>query len=512
MRIPFLALVRGDVRERVRRRSFLATLAAALYLGYAAIAGNVVMRLDEYRGIYNSAWIGTLISLSTSLFVSLIGFYVIKNSIERDRMTGVGQILAATPLGRHTYLVSKWLSNFAVLATIVAIQLVAAFVMQLIKGEASVDILVLAAPSVLLTLPAMLFIAAVAVFFESARWLRGGFGNVLYFFTWAPFIILPMEAHLHWFDLFGMSTIETEIKNALALQSHTYKGGFSLNAGPAEQVDQLKTFVWNGTRWTGTLLLQRAAWIGYAIVPLLLAALFFDRFDAPASRARAAKAGARQGRGWMAAALHAVPAWSPSSRLGRLVVAELKLMFQGVAWWWFTAALGLVVLSLALPLDAVQNYVLPIAWLWPVLLWSTLGVREDRFGTSQMLFSAPNFVRLQFAALAIAGVICSIALGSGALLRFVLAGDPGALVSFAGGALFVPSLAICLAVWSKTSRAFEALYTVLWYIGPMNRVPSLDFTGASAVTRGGGYGFVYVALGLALLAAGYAGRLRQSTV
>ena len=128
-------------------------------------------------------------------------------------------------------------------------------------------------------------------------------------------------------------------------------------------------------------------------------------------------------------------------------------MIQGVSFWWFAVALAFIVLCLTLPLDAVQEYVLPLAWLWPVLLWSPLGVREDRFGVSHILFSAPEFAGTQFAALALAGVIFSFATGSGALVRFALAGEAGSLASFAGGALFVPALAICLGVWSRNSRA-----------------------------------------------------------
>jgi len=50
-------MVRADFLERVRRYSFLVTLAFAIYIGYAAYSGIIVVRLGEYRGIYNSAWL-----------------------------------------------------------------------------------------------------------------------------------------------------------------------------------------------------------------------------------------------------------------------------------------------------------------------------------------------------------------------------------------------------------------------------------------------------------------------
>ena len=89
-------MVKADFLERVRRYSFLLTLAGALWLAYGVIAEKVTIVVgDGYRGVYNSAWIGILMAINCSTFLSLCGFYVVKNSIERDSMTRVGRILAA---------------------------------------------------------------------------------------------------------------------------------------------------------------------------------------------------------------------------------------------------------------------------------------------------------------------------------------------------------------------------------------------------------------------------------
>jgi len=93
-----LAIARADFLERVRRYSFLFTLAFALYLGYLATAGNLVLQVGNMRGIFNSAWVGALLAMVVGSFISLAGFYFVKNTIERDRHTRVGQILAATPI------------------------------------------------------------------------------------------------------------------------------------------------------------------------------------------------------------------------------------------------------------------------------------------------------------------------------------------------------------------------------------------------------------------------------
>ena len=119
-------LVRGDVLERARRHSFLVTLGLTLYAAYMFLPPNhapyATLNLAGHRGIYNSAWVGCLVAMLAQSFLTLAGFYLVKNAVERDRRTGVGQILAATPLSGPTYLLSKLLSNFAILSAMVGVQ------------------------------------------------------------------------------------------------------------------------------------------------------------------------------------------------------------------------------------------------------------------------------------------------------------------------------------------------------------------------------------------------------
>lgn len=77
------------------------------------------------------------------------------------------------------------------------------------------------------------------------------------------------------------------------------------------------------------------------------------------------------------------------------------------------------------------------------------------------------------------------------------------------GALFIPSLALALGVWTGTSRFFEGLYTAIWYIGPLNRVPGLDFTGGGSGPLAGRFAWLYLAVSATLLAAALARRARQ---
>src|ERR1017187_240168 len=163
-------LVRADFLERVRRYNFLVTLAFAVYLGYCCATGKIVIRLDEYRGIYNSASLGCLMTLVATTFLSLIGFYIVKNAIQRDQETRVGQILATTPMTKSFYTVAKMISNFAVLAAMIVVMALAAVLMQWFKAEdPHVHLWMLLSPFLLFALPAMAFTGALAVLFETDR-------------------------------------------------------------------------------------------------------------------------------------------------------------------------------------------------------------------------------------------------------------------------------------------------------------------------------------------------------
>jgi hypothetical protein len=96
-------------------------------------------------------------------------------------------------------------------------------------------------------------------------------------------------------------------------------------------------------------------------------------------------------------------------------------------------------------------------------------------------------------------------MGSGAALRFVISADPVGLIAFFSAALFIPSLALALGVWSHSSKPFEILYVALWYLGPLNKVPGLDFIGANSA----GYPRFYIPLAIALIALAFFGRARQ---
>ena len=133
-----------------------------------------------------------------------------------------------------------------------------------------------------------------------------------------------------------------------------------------------------------------------------------------------------------------------------------------------------------MPTESVRQYLLPAAWILPLALWSALGTREVRHNTGQLIFSAPHSQSRQFPLMWLAGVAVALAAGVGVAVNLILANDWLHLLAWGTGALFIPTLALALGVWSGSNKLFEVVYMLWWYAGPINRVKSLDFMGAGS--------------------------------
>ena len=510
-------LMRADFLERVRRYSFLVTLAATVWLGYLVGAGKIELWIGSVRGAYNSAWIATTMALVINTFLSLAGFYIVKSSVDRDRQTGVGEILATTPMSRPLYTLGKSLSNLAVLGGMLAVLYVAAIAIQLVAGEdRRVDLLQLALPFLLLSLPMLALTAAAAVLFETVPGLRGGFGNVVWFVVWSA--LIPIGIQLGGLlDPLGINLVNRNLEIAATAAFGPAKRGFVL--GGIEHTEPIQIMRWGGLDWTPDLLLTRLVWVLAAAGVALTAAVFFDRFD-PARSRRGARVARQRTTGateevtstfvpMPAVHLTPLPAASRRFRFLDVLRAELRLLLQGLRWWWWAGAAGFVIATLAAPLDVVQKVILPLAWMWPMFLWSSLGAREIRWNTTALLFSAARPLGRQLPATWLAGVALAVLTGSGAALRFVATGHWNSLGAWVVGALFIPTLALALGLWSGSSKLFEVIYLVLWYIGPMNQVPTMDYTGATPTGLAQGMPLVYLGVTALLLGTSIAGRRQQ---
>ena len=132
-----------------------------------------------------------------------------------------------------------------------------------------------------------------------------------------------------------------------------------------------------------------------------------------------------------------------------------------------------------------------------------MGTREARFNTASLIFSSERSLVRQLPAVWIAGIMVAAATNGGLAIRLLIAHDRQALLAWLACTLFIPSMALALGIWSGTSKVFEAIYTVWWYIGPAHHTPTLDFLGTTPESARAN---LYLIMAAALLAASYLGR------
>jgi hypothetical protein len=315
---------RADFLERVRSYRTLVTLALALFFTYVMLppaeASYLSFNIGHLRGVYNSAWVAGVVTVFGTIIFWVPAFMLVQGTIDRDRRTGVGQIIATTPLGRAQYTVGKALSNFVYLAALTGAVFVIAAGIQLLRGEVThIEPWQYLGPYLFIILPLMALAAASAVLSDALAWLGDGRGRRIVLLAWGalwmssggtlaqgmPYLYdgspppaepprstlaVPLVFH----SMYAAAR-EQHPENRSGLFIATLPGGQNVNIARESAVVArdsesghgfvLETFVWEGIPWSLKSVLGGLIWFPVALAVAALAGLFFDRFD-PAKQER----------------------------------------------------------------------------------------------------------------------------------------------------------------------------------------------------------------------------------
>ena len=348
---------------------------------------------------------------------------------------------------------------------------------------------------------------------------------------------------IEWLDPLGNMTMASSMKAGAWAHIPGYQGGFAFTIAD-KPVEVVQSFRWEGVPWTASQILLRLAWCGVAIVLVLLAAAVFDRFDSARWFGRARRKAGASGNEWRVrercrdgkrrysnrrccggaerlfrSACFGENRASATDRVGRRRSQQRICAFVCRRAETCDQRSALVVVRRRCGTSDCAGHravgaspgsnLLGTSWLWLVLVWSAMGARETRFGTRALLFSSARILPRQLLACWLAGFVLAVLFGSAAGLRILATQGALALLPWIAGAAFLPSLALALGVWSGTSKPFEGILTAMWYIGPINRVSGIDYTGSSNGPETMHYVVVYLLTATALLVAAAALRSRQ---
>ncbi|MFC0213495.1 hypothetical protein ACFFK0_13685 [Paenibacillus chartarius] len=491
-------MIRGHLIKQMRSSAFLAVIAINLLLGYACVpassAGYEVFYIGGVRGIYDSAWLGSMAAMLSAMLLWLFGFYMLRSQVSEDARLQVGQIIAATPVSKLRYLTMKAVSNYVVLLVLALLFAAAFMFMQLLRGEdRQLELWGYAAPMLFITVPSFILLAAITVVFDAIPGMKGTLGNILFFVLWLAGGAVSMEATDPAHDLFGIHVVLSHMaQDAAAHFPHLPGIQDAGSFGYYKVAGETPVFRWEGVPWGLDLLLSRMVWLLAAGCLLLLAAVVFDRFAALRLAVKPSflpNAAVRDNQPPPAVLSAAVKSGVP---MGRLVLAELTVMLRHIPKWWTMLLAAAAVTGLLIPPDRLQGW-LPLLMLVPLPVWSQMGTKETYYSTKELAASSCSSLRRRCAAW-MAGIVVSMIAGSGVLVRYMLDGQWEHVLSWGTGSVFVPTLALALGSIGGTRKAFEVLYLIWWYAGPMSRVSYLDFLGISA-----GSATIYVSATLVML-------------
>ncbi len=511
------AQVGAEVRTRLRSTGTFVALALFMIGAYLWIpnpggkATSVSWQLPDGRfqtSVHSAAYIGSAMSFLGGFFAVAIGFYLVAGSIRRDRQRGIGAILAATPLPNASYLAGKFLAHVCYLALMTSLLVPIGIYHQLRFGVGPFDLVAFLGPLVLLALPGIAFVSAMAVLFDVAPGLSGRLGLIAWFFALAIFVAaLPiaqarnpatgLSDRLPFFDPMGGTTVSVLIGKSLPqAKAGSISTGLIFREGPPiEQV------AWSGLPIDARFVALHLGGILWALPPLGLALLLFDRFD-PARR-RLRLPSPRRAAKEAAVAVAAESPEAPRARFAdlasiqvtpsrtRAVLADALLLWQtsSILRWPLLLA---VLLAAFVPAGAAP--MLGAAFL--LLLAATIAeapCREELAGAAPLVFSQPGVPRSTVLwKLASVGLF-SLIVGAPFLLRSALA-SPAQGFAALSGLLFVAALAASFGVLTGGGKLFLALFLGLWYCA-LNRIPYLDFCGLFGADLGLPVRAAYLAAG-----------------
>ncbi|MEI3611422.1 hypothetical protein [Pseudogracilibacillus sp. SO30301A] len=497
-----------------RTYGFLIMLGIVITLGYFLVppadAGYQTMYVGEARSIYNSAWIGAVAALSSSLFLWPFGFYLLRGKISEDRERGVGSILASSPMNNFHYLLSKMISNFLTLAVMAGVLELAFIAMQYIRWEETQFVLSdYLLPYVWIVLPSLCVLATLTILFDIIPFMKGVIGNIVFFSMWTAISALSFSG-VGTIDIFGSQFIFIEILNGVQQEFPTLSAT-NMNFG-YQTAQSLLIFDWTGITWTKDHVTARLFWLLIGTFLFLISVLIFQRDSLlPLENrisARKTNAGLAQDRirhqpeGIEAIHLQPVEGVRKYS-FYYIVRSELRLMFRDVPIWWYGVGMILLLLTMFVPLSSTKIF-LYFIWLWLIPLLAPIGAKEKMYRTEQLLFSnVPPY--MQLFAVWLSGVFISFLITSGGTVQMIVGGDWGWLSAWITAVLFSPTLALAAGIWAGTRKLYEAIFVVWWIMGPVQNAPYLDFTGI----QGNHLTYAYLLLTAGLAIAAMIGRKRQ---
>jgi hypothetical protein len=486
------SIIKADYLQRTRSYAFLITLAITIYAAYSFVpppsAHYTTLTIVGFKGVYNSAWVGHQSAMMTTVMLSLYGFFLVTGGIKKDIDTEVGLIIATTPISNFGYLLSKMLSNFLVLMTIVGCTFVVSIGMFFLRSSGyPFNISDFIVPFVLLALPALLLISAIAVVGEVFLGKRA----VLQYIGFV-FLFGVIMAHTQGeandtiaviTDPFGIRTMTASIQNQVNNEFHTHINGVSMGFTFHRKENAFQTFIWQGITWTPVFILSRLFWIALSLALVYISSFFFHRFDFKQSVPKKKKAikyfddTQQVTPAITGISMAALPPVLKNYSIIPLIKTELMLLVRkGSKWFWLVNA-GLCLSMFFTPINIAHTYLLPVLWFLQVTRLSELATKEKTNRLHYFTWSSYKPLQRMLPAQILAGVLLMVVLAMPLIVRYILVLNGLTIINVLLGAIFIVLLAVCMGIVTGGKKLYEIVFFLLTYL-ITQRLPFIDYLGA----------------------------------
>lgn len=478
----FIKTIQYGYLQRTRTYPFLITLCFSLAFAYTLIpapeANYSTVRVASFTGNYNSAWIGSVSAIMTSTFLSLIGLYLVNNSIKTDVDTKVGQIIASTSISNFNYLFSKVLSNFLVLFTIAFLIFCMSIALFFLYGDGyTFELIHFVTPYLLITLPALFIVAVIAVIFEVFLESYSVIQNIGFFFV---FMLLlgssKLSNNASEFDIISGKVIALQMEKQVNELGST-KGDRKFNIGFTNVITTNK-FDFNPVPFSTNFILSRLIWVLLGIASIGVIAPLFHRFNIKKRKRKSVKSKGViiQEHTNNELTVNELITIASNFSIIPLLKTELLLIYRNGKKGLWVLNLGMMILLLFIPRAPAHQLILPLLWFLQVTRLSNLSSKEVSNNVHYFIFSSYKpMSRLLFSKL-ISGVLLMLVLAIPLIIRFTVVGDFTALISIILGGVFIVVLAMTLGILTNSKKLFEVLFFMLTYAN-ISGVPILDYFG-----------------------------------
>lgn len=491
------SIIKADYLQRTRSYGFLITLLVSVCLAYTFVppagANYSTVRIGDFIGENNAAWIGHITAIMASTFLWLLGFYLVNNGIKRDKETGVGQIIATTSISNFKYLLAKALSNFFVLLTITIIVMVMALSLVIIRGSNySFDVIQFFFPYIFTTIPSIFFVSVLAVFAEVVTGKYTHLQNIGFFILFIVLINIintSSDTHFHWFDVLGTKQLTDGMVNVV--NTHYSKTIETVSVGFIFSNHSTKYFLFQGTHWPAVFILSRLLWIGLAFLLLFIAAGLFLRFDVKERvtiKKKKKNVDVTETKLPLKEIhLSKLPVAAPAYGIMPFVKIELLMLLRkGPKWFWLINLGGFIALVF-MPLTPAHQIGLPALWFLQINRWADIATKEKYNRTHYFTYAAYKPLQRLLTSQIIAGILLATALAMPVIIRYAINGEYSTTISTVLGAMFIVTLSVCSGIISGGKRIFEIVFFMLTYIN-ISGVAGLDYFG------GFNHGITYITL------------------